>query len=92
MTGLCLENVNPQTTVGIEQISWKRADALEEWNCDTTRALCQSECLVTTRHLADLPGDDADGAKTEEQVCYHAGNSELLFVSPVTFPKSSPAW
>lgn len=45
---------------------------------------------MTARHLADLPGDDVGGAKTEEQVCYHAGNFEILFVSPVSsFPNQA---
>lgn len=47
---------------------------------------------MTARHLADLPGDDVGGAKTEEQVCYHAENFEFRFVCPVTFSKSRPAW
>ena len=64
--------------MGVEQISWNRADILEEGNCDTTRALCQSACLTTARRSADLLGDDAGGAKTEEQVCYHAGSFEIL--------------
>lgn len=81
-----------ERTVGTEQVSWKRADSLREGNCDITRALCQKACLMTARHLADLPGDDVGGAKTEEQVCYHAENFEFRFVCPVTFSKSRPAW
>lgn len=91
-TELCLENRNQERTVGTEQISWKRSDALEGGNCDTTSALCQRACLMAARHLAGLLEDDIGGAKTEEQVDYNAGNFELLFVFSITFSKSRPVW
>lgn len=41
-----------QRTVGIKQVSWKKAFTLEEGNRDTISTLCQSACLMTARHLA----------------------------------------